>query len=147
MADGAALFGYYVADPRPFGVVEFDTDGRAISIEEKPKHPKSNYIVPGLYFYDNSVLEIAKQVQPSARGELEITSVNNAYLEAGNADSLYESAGAVKAAQRSGKLIGCPEEIAFQNQWINLGGLAALAESMKSSRYGQYLSSLVDDLG
>lgn len=164
VADGAAIFGYYVADPRPFGVVEFDTDGRAISIEEKPKHPKSNYIVPGLYFYDNSVLEIAKQVQPSARGELEITSVNNAYLEAGklkvitlddryswfdagNADSLYESAGAVKAAQRSGKLIGCPEEIAFQNQWIDLGGLAALAESMKSSRYGQYLYSLVDDLG
>ncbi len=161
---GASIFGYYVANPRPFGVVEFDeATGKAISIEEKPKHPKSNFIVPGLYFYDNSVVEIAKGIQPSARGELEITSVNNAYLDqeklnvvtlnnsftwfdAGNADSLYDAAGAIKAAQRSGKMIGCPEEIAFHNQWIDLEGLEACAKKMNSSNYGLYLEALAEEM-
>lgn len=160
---GAAIFGYYVADPRAFGVVEFDTEGKAISIEEKPRHPKSNYIVPGLYFYDNKVVEIAKKVQPSARGELEITSVNNAYLEkgclhviplgseftwfdAGSADSLYQCAGSIRAAQRSGKMIGCLEEIAFHNQWINIDQLLASAESMKNTNYGSYLEAIADDV-
>lgn len=159
---GAAIFGYYVADPRPFGVVAFDADGKAVSIEEKPKHPKSNYIVPGLYFYDNDVVEIAKGIKPSKRGELEITSVNNEYLkqgklnvipldeqytwfDAGNADSLYEAAGAIRAAQRSGNMIGCPEEIAFQKHWISRDELLKLADRFASSRYGTYLESLADE--
>ena len=140
---GATIFGYYVSDPRAFGVVEFDKNGKAISIEEKPAQPKSNYIVPGLYIYDNKVVEIAKNVQPSARGELEITSVNNAYLEkkmlnvvtlgaeytwfdTGNADSLYEAAGSIKAAQRSGKMIGIDQ-------------LLESAKAMEKTKYGQYL--------
>jgi glucose-1-phosphate thymidylyltransferase len=160
--DGAAIFGFYVADPRPFGVVEFDADGKAVSIEEKPKHPKSNYIVPGLYFYNNDVVEIASKIEPSQRGELEITSVNNEYLkrgtlnvipleeqytwfDAGNADSLYEAAGAIKGAQRSGKMIGCPEEIAYQKQWIDKEGLLSAARKMNSSKYGIYLESLIDE--
>lgn len=160
--DGAAIFGFYVADPRPFGVVEFDADGKAVSIEEKPKHPKSNYIVPGLYFYNNDVVEIASKIEPSQRGELEITSVNNEYLkrgvlnvipleeqytwfDAGNADSLYEAAGAIKGAQRSGKMIGCPEEIAYQKHWINKEELLSVARKMNSSKYGIYLESLIDE--
>lgn len=160
--DGAAIFGFYVADPRPFGVVEFDVDGKAVSIEEKPKHPKSNYIVPGLYFYNNDVVEIASKIKPSQRGELEITSVNNEYLnrgtlnvipleeqytwfDAGNADSLYEAAGAIKGAQRSGKMIGCPEEIAYQKHWIDKEGLLSAARKMNSSKYGIYLESLIDE--
>ena len=160
--DGAAIFGFYVADPRPFGVVEFDVDGKAVSIEEKPKHPKSNYIVPGLYFYNNDVVEIASKIEPSQRGELEITSVNNEYLkrgtlnvipleeqytwfDAGNADSLYEAAGAIKGAQRSGKMIGCPEEIAYQKHWINKEELLSVARKMNSSKYGIYLESLIDE--
>ena len=160
--EGAAIFGYYVSDPRPFGVVEFDSDGKAVSIEEKPKHPKSNYIVPGLYFYDNDVVEIAKGIQPSNRGELEITSVNNEYLnrgklnvialeeqytwfDAGNADSLYEAAGAIRAAQRSGKMIGCPEEVAYQKHWISRDDILTAAQSFNSSKYGVYLESLVDE--
>ncbi|MCR4689329.1 MAG: glucose-1-phosphate thymidylyltransferase RfbA [Saccharofermentans sp.] len=162
-AEGAAIFGYYVPDPRAFGVVEFDSNNKAISIEEKPKHPKSNYIVPGLYFYDNEVVEIAKTIKPSARGELEITSVNNEYLkmnklnvialedsfswfDAGNADSLYKAAGEVRAAQRSGKMIGCPEEAAFRNRWINRDQLGALASDMKSSAYGGYLEAIYEDI-
>lgn len=161
--DGAAIFGYYVTDPRPFGVVEFSADGKAVSIEEKPKKPKSNYIVPGLYFYDNQVVSIAKNVKPSARGELEITSVNNAYLaqgalrviplesefswfDAGTADSLYEAAGQIKSAQRSGKMIGCLEEVALRNQWIGLDDLTIMAEEMSKTNYGHYLSTLVDDI-
>ena len=161
--EGATIFGYYVADPRPFGVVEFDQNGKAISIEEKPAHPKSNYIVPGLYFYDNQVVEIARQVQPSDRGELEITSVNNAYLDrgmlnvvplggefswfdAGNADSLYEAAGAIRAAQRSGVMLGCLEETAFRNGWIGREQLLALAKDMEKTRYGQYLQAVLGDL-
>lgn len=160
--DGAAIFGFYVADPRPFGVVEFDVDGKAVSIEEKPKHPKSNYIVPGLYFYNNDVVEIASKIEPSQRGELEITSVNNEYLkrgtlnvipleeqytwfDAGNADSLYEAAGAIKGAQRSGKMIGCPEEIAYQKHWIDKEELLSVARKMNSSKYGIYLESLIDE--
>lgn len=161
--ENAVIFGYYVNDPRPFGVVEFDDQGLALSIEEKPKHPKSNYIVPGLYFYDNKVIEIAKNVKPSARGELEITSVNNEYLkegllrvetlgneyswfDAGTADSLYEAAGAIRDAQRSGKLIGCPEEQALKNRWITVDQLRDTAIEMKQTKYGQYLFGLIDDI-
>ncbi len=163
LKEGAVIFGYYVADPRPFGVVEFDNTGKALSIEEKPQNPKSNYIVPGLYFYDNRVAEIAKTVQPSARGELEITEVNNAYLEqgklnvvtldkqftwfdAGNADSLYEAAGAVRAAQRSGKYIGCIEEEAIRNHWITIDRLEELASQLGKTKYGEYLHELLEEL-
>ena len=160
---GATIFGYYVNDPRPFGVVEFDYDGNAISIEEKPQHPKSHFIVPGLYFYDNDVVKIAKELEPSARGELEITDLNNVYLkrgdlhvisldeqyswfDAGTADSLYEASGAIKAAQRSGKMIACLEETAVHNHWITPDELAARAETMKQTKYGEYLFSIYDEL-
>ena len=160
---GATIFGYYVQDPRAFGVVEIDGKGRAISIEEKPTHPKSNYIVPGLYVYDNQVVEIAKTVEPSARGELEITAVNNAYLErkqlqvttlgreytwfdTGNADSLYEAAGAIQAAQRSGKMIGCLEETALRNAWITIDQVLAAAKSMEKTKYGQYLLEIAAEM-
>ena len=160
---GAVIFGYYVADPRAFGVVEFDSDGKAVSIEEKPRHPKSNYIVPGLYFYDSQVCDIAANIQPSARGELEITSVNEEYLkkdqlhviplgkefswfDAGNPDSLYEAAGQIRAAQRSGRMIGCLEEIAWHNRWIEKDKFIELAQSMSKTDYGQYLASLGEDI-
>jgi glucose-1-phosphate thymidylyltransferase len=163
MTEGATIFGYYVNDPRPFGVVDFDKDGNALSIEEKPANPKSNYIVPGLYFYDNRVVEIARNTEPSARGELEITSVNNDYLkegklhvvplgkkhswfDAGTADSLYHAAGEIKSAQRSGVMIGCLEEIAVRNHWITVDQLKQTAESMKQTQYGMYLLGVVDDL-
>jgi len=161
--EGATIFGYYVPDPRPFGVVEIDHDGKALSIEEKPEKPKSNYIVPGLYFYDNKVVDIARQVKPSARGELEITAVNNAYLnynalsvvklgeefswfDAGNADSLYTAAGAIRAAQRSGKMLGCLEETALRNRWIDRAQLLSMAKAMETTRYGQYLMAVVADM-
>jgi len=161
--EGAKIFGYYVQDPRPFGVVEFDEDGKALSIEEKPAHPKSNYIVPGLYFYDNRVIEIAKNIQPSARGELEITDVNNQYLragelsviplgeeytwfDAGTADSLYQAAGTIKMAQRSGHMIGCLEEKAIRNGWITLEQLKEMAEELSKTNYGQYLKGLISDI-
>ena len=160
---GAAIFGYYVADPRAFGVVEIDRSGKALSIEEKPTNPKSNYVVPGLYFYDHNVVSIAKAVTPSARGELEITSVNNAYLDkgllqvvtlgdeftwfdTGNADSLYEAAGAIRAAQRSGKMIGCLEETALRNGWIDTTQLLDIAKTMEKTKYGQYLTAIAGDL-
>ncbi len=160
---GATIFGYYVADPRAFGVVEIDTNGDAVSIEEKPARPKSNYVVPGLYIYDNQVLDIAKKVRPSARGELEITSVNNAYLakkqlkvvtlgeeytwfDTGSADNLYEAAGAIQAAQRSGKMIGCPEETALRNAWITIDQLRETAQSMERTRYGQYLLEVAAEM-
>lgn len=160
---GASIFGYYVSDPRAFGVVEFDGDGKAVSIEEKPKHPKSNYIVPGLYFYDNQVVEIAKGIKPSARGELEITSVNNEYMkkgqlnvvtlgseyswfDAGTADSLYDAAGEIRTAQRSGKMIGCIEEVALKKRWITIDGLLEQAESLKKTQYGQYLYDIATEL-
>ena len=161
--EGAVIFGYYMADPRAFGVVEFDPDGRAVSIEEKPRHPKSNYIVPGLYFYDSDVVDIASKVEPSARGELEITSVNEEYLkrgqlnvitlgkeftwfDAGNPDSLYEAAGQIRAAQRSGRMIGCLEEIAWRNRWIGKEQFSELAQSMSKTNYGQYLEALAEEL-
>ena len=142
---------------------EIDGKGRAISIEEKPTHPKSNYIVPGLYVYDNQVVEIAKTVEPSARGELEITAVNNTYLErkqlqvttlgreytwfdTGNADSLYEAAGAIQAAQRSGKMIGCLEETALRNAWITIDQVLAAAKSMEKTKYGQYLLEIAAEM-
>ena len=160
--DGATIFGYYVDDPRPFGVVEFDSSGKAKSIEEKPADPKSNYIVPGLYFYDNNVVRIASTVQPSARGELEITSVNNAYLEngelhvvtlgeeyswfdAGTADNLYEAAGAIRKEQlESGSMIACLEEIALENGWINEEDVVNAAKRLAKTKYGEYLRSIVD---
>ena len=161
--EGATIFGYYVTDPRAFGVVEIDGNGKAISIEEKPSHPKSNYIVPGLYFYDNKVIDIAKTIKPSARGELEITAVNNAYLtynmlnvvkldeeftwfDTGTADSLYTAAGAVRAAQRSGKMISCLEETALKNGWITVEQVIETAKSMEKTKYGQYLFTLTDEL-
>lgn len=154
---GSVIFGYYVDNPRSFGVVEFDSTGKAISIEEKPQNPKSNYIVPGLYFYDNRVIEIAKSVKPSARGELEITSVNNAYLElnelsvvtldkdftwfdTGNADSLCEAANAIRQIQcESGKQIACLEEIAYNQGYVTKDKLSAIGNELKMTNYGQYL--------
>lgn len=156
----ATVFGCYMEDPRPFGVVEFDSHGRVISLEEKPQKPKSNYIVPGLYFYDERVSEIAKKVQPSARGELEITSVNNAYLEhgelsvvlldkevtwfdTGNCDSLLTAACAIRDYREStGETIGCLEEIAYRNGLITADQLRAEGERLKASDYGQYLLKL-----
>ena len=160
--EGAVIFGYYVQDPRAFGVVEFDENGKALSIEEKPSHPKSNFIVPGLYFYDNQVVDIAKNIKPSARGELEITDVNNAYLDqgklhvitlgeeytwfdAGTADSLFDAAGVIKMVQRSGHMIACPEEKAIQNGWITPQQLKARAEDLKKTNYGRYLYGILGD--
>ena len=154
---GAVVFGYRVKDPRAFGVVEFDENGKAISIEEKPQQPKSNYIVPGLYFYDNRVVEIAKQVKPSARGELEITSVNSAFLEldelqviklgedfvwldAGTEDTLLEAALTVHNVQKAGGVcVGCIEEMAYRNHWIDAVQLNWLAEGLGQTKYAQYL--------
>ncbi|WP_065758986.1 glucose-1-phosphate thymidylyltransferase RfbA [Pseudomonas defluvii] len=157
---GATVFGYYVAEPQHFGVVEFDAQGKAVSIEEKPTAPKSNYAVTGLYFYDNQVLDIAAQVKPSARGELEITDINNAYLERGTLnvnvlgrgfawldtgthDSLLEAGNFVQAIEsRQGLKVACLEEIAFQNGWINQAQLLARASALKKTSYGQYLASI-----
>jgi glucose-1-phosphate thymidylyltransferase len=161
---GATIFGYYVRNPREYGVVEFDPDGRALSIEEKPEHPKSNYAVPGLYFYDNDVVEIAKNVKPSARGEIEITSVNNEYLQrgslrvetlgrgfawldTGNQDMLLAAADFVSAFQkRQGLYISCIEEIAYKRGFINVGQLRKLAEPLLKTEYGKYLMEIADGL-
>ncbi|MCR4907651.1 MAG: glucose-1-phosphate thymidylyltransferase RfbA [Lachnospiraceae bacterium] len=161
---GATIFGYYVKNPKEYGVVEFDKEGRAISIEEKPEHPKSNYAVPGLYFYDNDVVEIAKNVRPSARGELEITSVNNAYLERGDLfvetlgrgfawldtgshDSLLDAADFVAAFQkRQGLYISCIEEIAYKKGFINREQLLKLSEPLLKTAYGQYLVDVANGL-
>ena len=158
---GASVFGYYVEDPRPFGVVEFDADGHAISIEEKPANPKSNYIIPGLYFYDNQVVDIAANLQPSARGELEITDVNLEYLrrgqlrvvpmskdvewmDAGNCDSLLDAAERVKAIQqRDGLIVGCVERLAKHEGFITTEQVHAIGESHKNTEYGQYLLETV----
>jgi len=157
---GATVFGYHVIDPERFGVVEFDASGKVISIEEKPVKPKSNYAVTGLYFYDNDVIEIAKQVKPSDRGELEITSVNNAYLECGDLnvsvmgrglawldtgthDSLMEASHFVHAIEsRQGLKIACLEEIGFKNGWLSKDKLIESAKALSKTGYGQYLDRL-----
>ena len=159
--NGATIFGYPVKDPSAFGVVEFDKDRKVVSIEEKPAHPKSHYAVPGLYFYDNRVVEIAKNVQPSARGEIEITSVNNAYLDmgalhvelmgrgiawldTGTPDGMLKASQFVEAVQaRQGFYISCIEEIAWRRGFITAGQLRDIGESLKMTDYGQYLLSLV----
>ncbi|PHU40814.1 MULTISPECIES: glucose-1-phosphate thymidylyltransferase RfbA [Pseudobutyrivibrio] len=161
---GATIFGYYVRDPREYGVVEFDENGVAISIEEKPAEPKSNYAVPGLYFYDNSVVEIAKTIKPSARGELEITAVNNEYLnrgnlhvetlgrgfawlDTGNHDMLLQAAEFVSTFQkRQGMYISCIEEIAYKRGFINKDQLLKLAEPLMKTAYGQYLVDVANGL-
>lgn len=160
---GAVIFGYRLKDPSSFGVVEFDKDHKVISIEEKPKYPKSNYAVPGLYFYDNRVVEIAKNVEPSARGELEITAVNNAYLElgelnvvslgrgmawldAGTPDGMLQAAEYVQAVQsRQGFYIACLEEIAWRRGFINRAQLREIGEELKMTHYGEYILSLLEE--
>ena len=162
--DGATIFGYYVRDPREYGVVEFDKNGKAISIEEKPANPKSNYAVPGLYFYDNDVVEIAKNIKPSARGELEITAVNNEYLnrgklmvetmgrgfawlDTGNHDSLLDASDFVCAFQkRQGLYSSCIEEIAYKRGFIDREQLLKLAEPLMKTDYGKYLVEVANGL-
>jgi glucose-1-phosphate thymidylyltransferase len=159
--DGATIFAYHVADPKAYGVVEFDDAFKAVSIEEKPAEPKSNYAVPGLYFYDHSVVEIAKTIEPSARGELEISTVNERYLEAGSLSvqvldrgtawldtgtfvSMMQASEYVKVIEdRQGHKIGCIEEIAWRNGWIDDGALAELAAPLAKSGYGVYLQNLL----
>ena len=161
---GATIFGYYVRDPREYGVVEFNQDGQAISIEEKPENPKSNYAVPGLYFYDNEVVEIARNVVPSKRGEIEITSINNEYLkrgllhvetmgrgfawlDTGNHDALLDAADFVAAFQkRQGLYISCIEEIAFKRNFITKEQLMKLAEPLMKTDYGKYLVEVANGL-
>ena len=162
--NGATIFGYYVRDPREYGVVEFDENGMAVSIEEKPQNPKSNYAVPGLYFYDNEVVEIAKNIKPSARGEIEITSINNEYLrrgtlhvekmgrgfawlDTGNHDSLLDAADFVSAFQkRQGLYISCIEEIAYKKRFISRDQLLKLAEPLMKTDYGKYLVEVANGL-
>ena len=159
---GATVFGYYVDDPERFGIVEFDKNGKAVSLEEKPANPKSNYCVTGLYFYDNSVVEYAKRLKPSSRGELEITDLNRIYLEKGELnveilgqgftwldtgthDSLVEATNFVRTVEtHQHRKIACPEEIAYLNGWITKEQLLALYEPMKKNQYGQYLKDVVD---
>ena len=157
---GATVFGYWVEDPRPFGVVEFDRDGRAISIEEKPRYPKSNYIIPGLYFYDHQVMEIARHLKPSARGELEITDVNLEYLrrgqlqvipleknftwlDAGTADSLLDAGKTIQKIQdATGRYVGCLEELALYEGWITEDQVHAIGDELSMTLYGKYLQCL-----
>ena len=160
--DGATIFGYHVSNPKDFGVVDFDSDGNVLSIEEKPQNPKSNYAVPGLYFYDNNVVEIAKNVKPSARGELEITSVNNAYLEQGKLKvelfgrgmawldtgthrAMLDAANFIEAVQtRQGLYVACLEEIAYRNGFINKEQLLKQADRFQKTEYGQYLYQIAE---
>jgi glucose-1-phosphate thymidylyltransferase len=162
--EGATIFGYHVSNPREFGVVEYDEEGNVLSIEEKPENPKSNYAVPGLYFYDNEVVSIAEHIQPSARGELEITAVNNVYLQksqlkvelfgrgmawldTGNHRSLLDAANFIETVQtRQGLYVACLEEIACRNGFINKEQLLIQAEKLKTTEYGQYLFKIADDM-
>ena len=157
---GATIFGYHVSNPTAFGVVEYDKDWNVLSIEEKPEHPKSNYAVPGLYFYDNDVIEIAKNVKPSARGEIEITSINNEYLrrgtlkvelfgrgmawlDTGTHRAMLDAANFIEAVQtRQGLYVACLEEIAYNNGFINKEQLLSQADKLKTTEYGQYLYKL-----
>ncbi len=157
---GATIFGYHVSNPKAFGVVEYDKDWNVLSIEEKPEHPKSNYAVPGLYFYDNDVIEIAKNVKPSARGEIEITSINNEYLrrgtlkvelfgrgmawlDTGTHRAMLDAANFIEAVQtRQGLYVACLEEIAYNNGFINKEQLISQADKLKTTEYGQYLYKL-----
>jgi len=159
---GATIFGYYVKDPSAYGVVEFDSNGKAISIEEKPKNPKSNYAVPGLYFYDNNVIEIARNVKPSARGEIEITAVNNVYLEVGklhvevlgrgfawldtgNPEDLHEAGAFIRTIQkRQGLYVACLEEIAFHKGWLDREALVEAARRLGKTEYSEYLQYLAE---
>ena len=163
LEEGAVIFGYYTNNPEAFGVVEFDNDWNVISVEEKPENPKSNYIVPGLYFYDNDVIEIAKNVEPSARGEVEITSVNEEYLkrgklkvellgrgmawlDTGTHEGLLEAANFIETIQkRQGLYIACLEEIAYIKGYINDDELLRTAEELKKTAYGEYLFNLVKE--
>lgn len=162
-AEGATVFGYHVKDPRRFGVVEFDENKQAISIEEKPENPKSNFAVTGLYFYDNDVIDIAKNVKPSARGELEITSVNEEYmnrgklnveimgrgflwLDTGTSDSLFEAGDIVEKLENlQGYKIACLEEIAYYNGWISTSEIIQMADKLGKTKYGQYLREIVEE--
>jgi glucose-1-phosphate thymidylyltransferase len=159
---GATIFGYHVKDPERFGVVDFDTSGKVKSIEEKPKNPKSNFAVTGLYFYDNDVIDIAKSIKPSSRGELEITDINNAYknrgnlnvellsrgfawLDTGTHDSLIEAGHFVQTVEhRQGLKLACLQEIAFHNGWINKDTLIRQAKELEKTNYGKYLARIVD---
>lgn len=161
--EGAVIFGYYVRDPKPFGVVEFDEKGNVISLEEKPEQPKSNYVVPGLYFYDNSVIEIAKNIEPSDRGEIEITSINEEYLhkkqlkvellgrgmawlDTGTHNGLLEASNYVEAVQkRQGFYIACVEEIAYNNGWIDKNRVKKSAETLEKTEYGKYLIEIINN--
>ncbi|NLI92068.1 MAG: glucose-1-phosphate thymidylyltransferase RfbA [Peptococcaceae bacterium] len=161
--DGAIIFGYYVPNPKEFGVVEFDENFKVISLEEKPEKPKSNYVIPGLYYYDNSVIEKAKSIKPSARGELEITDLNKEYfnegkltvellgrgfawLDTGTYEGLSEASEFVKTIQRrTGLYISCPEEIAYRNGWITKGELIQLGKEYEKTEYGQYILSIAND--
>ncbi|MBQ6575136.1 MAG: glucose-1-phosphate thymidylyltransferase, partial [Lachnospiraceae bacterium] len=161
---GVTIFGYYVRDPKEYGVVEFDENGKAISIDENPEKPRSNYAVPGLYFYDNDVVDIAKNVKPSARGEIEITSVNNEYLrrgtlyvetlgrgfawlDTGNHDMLLDAADFVRAFQkRQGMYISCIEEIAYRRGFIDREQLLKLADPLLKTDYGKYLVDVANGL-
>ena len=163
--DGATVFAYYVADPERYGVVEFDKDGKALSLEEKPEKPRSNYAVTGLYFYDSDIVEVARSVNPSARGELEITDVNKTYLEAGKLrvekmrrgyawldtgthESLMQAAGFVQTIQaRQGLKIACVEEIAYRMGRISAEQVQKLAEPLKKNEYGQYLMQMISEKG
>lgn len=160
---GATIFGYYVNDPKSFGVVEFDENGKAISLEEKPEKPKSNFAIPGLYFYDNTVVEKAKAVKPSHRGELEITTLNEMYLnegtlnvlslgrgmawlDTGTHDGLLEASNFVKTIQsRQGVMVACLEEIAYKNGWISKEKVEELAKPLLKSHYGEYLMNLIKE--